>query len=531
MVTKNDSTLLELMEIGLIRKKILRKIISFHDICNLAKTCSQMNFIIQHEKIKRSFMCYEDKQIVEIKINENFQSDLGIPELEDIEFEKYNNSFQRINDLKLFHGEAICLKSCIIFYIHDVVEDFDKKERLLFVKRLVEELNFNSEIRKSTKILNFNIDSFDNHDIILHSLCYINHSNIRRIEVPDTIFTGDKSKYDKLKCNIFENLPKFHELVIYATPSVDTCRRLVENKSIIEKVLKELSKKKNATLILGNLYHYYNKIISFADIFIEITRKYKIRIKCSVNFNCNRLFNRSCRNCSNEVCIFYPIKELVTSLKFESENFDKLFNVMKNWQYFTNLELLELSVSNIDINKCFEKVNVSNCSLLLKECTKLRKIKLNLNISYNESDESKIQTVHNNLEFLIQLMPNTIQTLELINIADLTNNLSNLINKYMQNIKILIMDHVSFKDSDCLISFKNLECFILNENCIVQIPKNIKLFGIGHRNSKINNNSEIINIYTKKYSKCLKSMNDQYIFFNEIKYWDMYKNLIHDILI
>uniref|UniRef100_A0A0K0EM00 Protein-serine/threonine phosphatase n=1 Tax=Strongyloides stercoralis TaxID=6248 RepID=A0A0K0EM00_STRER len=534
MENKSNFLFCDLIEIDLIRKKIFQKISSFNDICNLGKTCSQMDFIIKHDKIKKSFMCYEDKQIVEIKIKKKFQNDYNIYDLENIEYEKYNNSNGRIDKFKIFYGETICLKSSINCYIDDVVDDFEKNERLLFIKKLVNELNFNHKIRKRTKILTFTIDSFDNHDIILHMLSYICHNSVRRIEVPDSIFTTSKDKYDELNFNIFENLLKFHELVIYTTSSMDTYKKLLENKSIIDRILQHLAKKENITIILENLYHHQNKIKSYVEIFSEITKKYNIKLKCNVKYNCSGLFNRSCKNCLDKICTFDPIKEYVTSIKFENGNFANLLNIINNWQYFINLETLELSILNNDIKKWFEENNISIDSSLLKNCTKLQKVKLNLRSSLHEKNIIKIKEVHNNLVFLGSLMPNTVQVLELINIPDLDNDIGNLLNSFMKNIKILIMNRISFKSFDFLNNFKNLKCYVSNDNWIIEVPNTIQLLGIGHKNNerKYNHmptNNEIINIYSKKYSKFLKSLNDQYIFFNDIKYWNIYKNLIQNI--
>ncbi|CEF62679.1 Hypothetical protein SRAE_1000094900 [Strongyloides ratti] len=532
MENESNYLFLDLIEIGLVRKKIFQKLSSFSDISNLGKTCSQIDFIINNDKIKKTFMCYEDKQIVEIKIKDH--NDSSVYELDDVEFEKYNNSSGKLDELKVFFGERICLKSCINFYIDDVVDDFEKRERLLFVEKLVEELNFNHQIRNETKILNFMIDSFDNHDIILHTLSHICHKNIKRIEVPDSIFTASNDKYDGLNFNIFENLSQFNEFVIYATPSIEIYKRLLDNKNIIDKILENLSKKENSTIILENLYHYHNKIIPYVLFFNEISKKYNIKIKCNVNFNCNGLFLRRCKNCLYETCTFFPIRELVTSIKFENGTSHNLFSIMQNWQNFTNLETLELAISDINIKECIQNNGSSVQFLSLKNCSTLKRVKFDLRSSFKENDVLKIQEVHSNLIILMVMMPSTIEVLELLNIPDLNNILSLILNIHMENLKVLIMNRVSFKDLTFLNNLKNLECYISNDNWIIEVPSTIKLLGIGHKNNKskddqLSINNKIINTYSNNFSKCLKSMNDQFIFFNESKYWDIYKKLLYNI--
>uniref|UniRef100_A0A0N5BZJ8 F-box domain-containing protein n=1 Tax=Strongyloides papillosus TaxID=174720 RepID=A0A0N5BZJ8_STREA len=538
MKSEENLSIIQVMKNDLVRKNILNMIPSIYDIYNLSMTSRQIASLIEGEIIKRNMMMYSDFQRITIKIKEGIRSKSNVYSLEDIEFEKDEYSCETLNEVNQFIGETIHQDNRISFIICNFVDKIKKREQLLFIKKLIRKMNLNMELRKNSTILNLWVDFSCDHYMILHALSFMNHENIRRIELSQNVFLSNYCSSDNnknLNTTLFDGFPKFHELLIYGSLAVDNYNNLIENKNIIDVVLKELSSRKNATLILKLSDWGYHEIAQYIHMVLEIADKYDIKVKYDGDFISLLLCTKN--NCLDivEESINFPIKDFIFSVSITIENVKFFINCMKNLQHFKNLETLELKFMLFDIQKDFRKMNRLKLTYLsLQSCGKLKNVKFDFSDYLTEEDTSKIEIFKNNLENISSLMPNSIERVTIFNGFDLCKETTNIINKFMGDIKVLVVDGVSYKDEDCLNIFKNLRTFISFQNLPIQIPNTVDFLFIAHRDSWINTkensmDKELLTTYSKKFSKKLQYLDDEYIFFNDIKKWNIYKKLFQEI--
>uniref|UniRef100_A0A0K0F493 F-box domain-containing protein n=1 Tax=Strongyloides venezuelensis TaxID=75913 RepID=A0A0K0F493_STRVS len=538
MKSEENLSIMQIMKNDLVRKNILNMIPSFYDIYNLSITSKQIASLIEGDIIKRNMMMYSDFQRITIKIKEGIKNKSNVYSLEDIEFEKDEYSCETLSEVNQFVGETIHQDNRISFIICNFVDKIKKREQLLFIKKLLRKINLNMELRKNSTILNLWVDfSCDNY-MILHALSFMNHENIRRIELSQNVFLSNYCSNDKnknLNTRFFDGFPNFHELLIYGSLAVDNYTNLMENKNIIDVVLKELSNRKNATLILKLSDWGYNEIAQYIHMVLEIANKYNIKVKYDGDFISLLLCTKN--NCLDivEDSINFPIKDFIFSVSITIENIKFFVTCMKNLQHFKNLETLELKFMPFDIQKSNQKMNrLKLTSLSLQSCDKLKNVKFDFSDYLTEEDTSKTEIFKNNLENICPLMPKSIERATIFNGFDLCKETANIFNEFMENINVLVMDGVSYKDEDCLNSFKNLRTFISFQNLPIKIPTTVEFLFIAHRNSWINTNEssmdkELLTTYSKKFSKKLQYLDDEYIFFNDIKKWNIYKKLLQEI--
>uniref|UniRef100_A0A913I360 F-box domain-containing protein n=1 Tax=Strongyloides stercoralis TaxID=6248 RepID=A0A913I360_STRER len=529
----DDLSIIEIIGIEIIRKEILKKLSSFVDISNLSKSCKWIRYFIYNEIIRRNMFCFTDFPKITIKIKDGQIGNRILPSLEDIEFKTDDESNKILDDAKNFLGEAIVKKNQILLYINNNIERVNENEHELFIKKFVQELNINSPIRKEATILDFGIPSSDrpfilyNHHMIFYALSHMHHENITRIIVPTYSFMSDVSKYDGLRENIFDGFPKFHELVIYATFLETSYNKLINNRSIIEHIIRDLGKKNNATLVLVHLNRKSNYVINFVHMIIEIASIYNIKVKCDAD---SLIDLRKDIISSPERFTFNSIAEIITSIKYSAGNPKMFINFMKNVQYLENLETLDLSYRILDVERS-RKINddLNSGKLSFKKCKKLRKIKLKFGESFDENYEIKNDTLNNILKFLVSIMSNSVEILELWHVYDLTKDLTDIINDYLPNIKVLRTFDVSYKDPDCFTSFKNLQACLFCDNYPPKIPDTVKLFAVRYLNIEDDDeevmlaNQQLVKNYSEKFTKSLQDIDGTYIFFNDIGQWDMYK--------
>ncbi|CEF59834.1 Hypothetical protein SRAE_X000157800 [Strongyloides ratti] len=526
-------SIIEIIGIGIIRKEILKQLSSFVDISNLSKSCKWINFYIYNESIKRNMFCFTDFPKITIKIKDGLLMNPIIPNLEDIEFKTDDESNKVLDDAKNFLGEAIVKKNQILLYINNNIERVNQNEHDLFIEKFVKELNINRPIRREATILDFGIPSSNrqyiiyNHHMIFYALSHMHHDNITRIVVPTYSFMSDISKYEDLSENIFDGFPKFHELVIYASLLETSYSKLINNKSILERVIRDLGKRDNATLVLVHLNRESNYVINFVHMIMKIASKYNIKVKCDAD---SLIDSRKDIIPSPERYTFNSIAEIITSVKCSTGNPKMFINFMKNVQYLENLETLDLSYRILDVERSRKTNNDLNSGKLsFKKCKKLRKIKLKFGESFDETYGIKTDTLNNILKFLVSMMPNSVEILELWHVYDLTKELTNIINDYLPNIKVLRTFDVSYKDPDCFTSFKNLQACLFCDNYPTKIPDTVRLFAVKYLNIEDDDeevmfaNQQLVKSYSEKFTKSLQDIDGTYIFFNDIGQWDMYK--------
>uniref|UniRef100_A0AAF5CXT2 Uncharacterized protein n=1 Tax=Strongyloides stercoralis TaxID=6248 RepID=A0AAF5CXT2_STRER len=538
MKSGNNISFMDLMEISLVRREILQKLPTFHDISNLAKTSKDMNFLICREKIKKGMLRYFDEQHILIKI-EDPSNTLNLKNLNKIEFLKDDDFSKEFENVQNFDGETIIFKNEVDLEIFNTIKYLDKSSINSFVKKLINEANVNCHPRGNVTNLKIKVcdNSFDQNfpSFLLYMISFMNHDNIKQIKIPAVTFTSDFEMYDNLKSNIFEGFPKFNELVISVLHIQTEFTKLVRNKSIFEKILKELSRRENATLTLECFTDESNVFIKFAHMIQKIAANYQIKVKCDVSHIIPLIEENCSLLCSNEKSILHPIEKIITSFFNYIQSFPMFLVAIRNLQYFTNLEKIEIRISLLNIKNEIKKIDSFDVNILsLKECKKLKQIKIEFIRYYKSPGDMDTNIIYEDLEFIASIMPKSVERLELWNIPKLSNDVIRRLNKCLPNIKVLAIWEVTFKDLDCLNLFQSLKAFICYQNIHIKIPDTIELLAIGSTGylndyvSGRNISQELIKSYTERFSKCVQSSQGRYIFFNDIKQWEKYKQLFQN---
>uniref|UniRef100_A0A0N5BS55 F-box domain-containing protein n=1 Tax=Strongyloides papillosus TaxID=174720 RepID=A0A0N5BS55_STREA len=538
METAKSLTFLDIMRINLIRKIILSKISSFTDISNLAKTCKFIYFRFQKEAIIKNMITFNDfPQLTIEKKDKNLEYSPSIA-LQNIEFLHNTKLRERLNIVEKFFGEVILNENCIFFTLNQRIQKFKDSDSALIAEKLKEEISFlNDSIRKNAKFLHLRIANTKcSHHLMLQLLSFMNHQNIKRITIPLSCFIYENTSSYKLRENIFEGFPKLCELKILVnfetSNSLLTISKLTKHINIIEHVLKDLGKRKGATLIFEVPDCGYCKMESYVQMIFEIASIYKIKIKTNVKCMIPPYDKRNQIIRPPESCALFPIRENVTSVKENICNFKVFYNTFKILQTFKNLESLELSLLVFDIENEINDGDELLCDILsLKNCKMLKELKLYFANSPTRLDIYEKEIFLNNLKFICSLMPNTVKCLELINIFDLTQEITKVMSEIMPNIEIIISDTVIFKDPNCLDNFKNIKGFISFDIPNINIPSIVELLAIKHNNNVLIDNSypmnhELVKTYSKKFSKTLHDKDGNFIFFNDIINWNMYKSIV-----
>uniref|UniRef100_A0A0N5BYX8 LRR containing protein n=1 Tax=Strongyloides papillosus TaxID=174720 RepID=A0A0N5BYX8_STREA len=131
------------------------------------------------------------------------------------------------------------------------------------------------------------------------------------------------------------------------------------------------------------------------------------------------------------------------------------------------------------------------------------------------------------------MMPRNVEVLELIRVHDIDNVMPKTIIKYMPNIKLLMIECLSYKERNSLDNFSKLECLTSCNYCPIRIPRTLKLlafvFVYGHWAVKSDDLVFTDNVIKSHYEKFTKRISDnsdardRYILFNDIHYWHLYK--------
>ncbi|CEF70901.1 Hypothetical protein SRAE_X000023100 [Strongyloides ratti] len=533
---ENETSLVNVMEINLVRNSVFEQIPSIKDISNLAKTCRLLYLYAQGSTLTKEIMWFRDIQTIVIKPNEENIQNLKPLKLKDIIFEKDGNILNVFESAKCFFGETIPIWNCLTFNICNSVIKFKKRDRVPIIKKLVREMNMNCELRKDARILNFLIKSNDNHHMILHALGYMKHDNIIRIIVPATIFMLDSFYNKKLECSIFEGFPKLSEISIITGPNVGNYVDNDFKEHIIGHVLKEFSKKKNPKILLSDSDYAYENSPILVDTILKLAAKYQIRFTCNGYYLFNKLNKFVCPVEEGNL----TIGKLLASVSLSFSSSMTFPETMKRLQSHANFEELKLKFHFFNIKNILNKLNEYNYgSISLENCTNLKDVQFvftDYSTMINSFDNYEwIQKISlENVKCLATLMPNSVEKLELWYINGITREVTDTLVKYMPKIKILKTYKVTSIDSDWLKAFQNLYVYIYYGNTAVEIPSTVKVLNI--RNTDIYGGGneepigqETVDTYLAKFSKCVKNGENDYIFFNDLNDWETFKLTIREI--
>uniref|UniRef100_A0A0K0EYH3 Transaldolase n=1 Tax=Strongyloides venezuelensis TaxID=75913 RepID=A0A0K0EYH3_STRVS len=534
MGIERGASIYDAMRIGLVRKKILQNIESFNDIYNLSKTCKRINLYIDEESIRRRMMWLRNSKSIFIKLKEKsyVDSDVNLLSLEEVEFEKRKRINSESREGDQFPGDIININNRVNFRFTNAIRKLNDNEYDIFAGKLAETMDLNCISFKDMQYLSLWSDIFDR-DISIYIIGYLKHNNVRCIEIPFAYLITDINKLKEINHNIFDGLPKLSKLIVNVSAPFIDFEEIVKNKDTIEYIFNDLSKVKDSSLVLLQTSIGDNMLIEYVKMIYKIARKYKITVRYKIE-------------CSLETsgklipilkkCNYFSLGKTITSLYSSLNNSIEFYGILRNVQHFVNLEKFQIEFHFFDIRKDLEDICGSNFKdLSFKHCKKLKNVFITVDyykLSQIDSLE-KEKIINNNLRYLVSLMPSTVEILKIENFTNLTKDLLEMINNFMPNIKLLESLYVSYKNSDSLNVFKNLQYLKCINKDFIKVPETVKLFSIKQFECRWNENSKHENernlkAYFKKFSKSLKTKNEEYIFFNNIIHWDHYKCIIQN---
>ncbi|CEF66919.1 Hypothetical protein SRAE_2000158500 [Strongyloides ratti] len=508
---------------------------SYNDFESLAKTSRDIDSIIYWQKITKEMSFYHDFQSINIRVKEGTSDGLNVIKIENINIERDRRFYREEENFINFYGERFLRSNCTMIFYSNWIEGYLESERKLFVAKIFNEINLNCQLRENTKFLDILIDFSYHHSIILYVLSKLKHPNIERIKITDSVFMAHKTnEYNQLESNMFEGFSNLHELEIGCIFFSHYYKRLLKNTSVLEHVFNDLSKKKEATLILTFAPCEYDNMIKLIDLTTKIIGKYKIKLKCNLNHVLETIDGTNNINYTPRVFSYLSINKYITSLTIGVRNSRYFINIMRNLQVFTNLESLQLEflffnlTKNINVEERCKKNHLS-----IKNITKLTKLKLYFSDFLNKNKNINIKKFLTNFKYLISLMPTTIQKLELVLVPMLNEKVVKVINKCLPNITILRTNRVILNDINCLMPLGNLKILICHQDLPLKVPDTVELFGIKKRftlydEKHMSKYEQLIESYTEKFTKKIQDTNQRCIFFNDVKKWNYYKCVIEE---
>uniref|UniRef100_A0A0N5BVA6 F-box domain-containing protein n=1 Tax=Strongyloides papillosus TaxID=174720 RepID=A0A0N5BVA6_STREA len=532
MDTKKIS-FINIMEVGLVRKKILGYLPNFKDIYCIASTCWELNQFITNEKITRNILYdYCQFNIKLVKINDKREF---INVQEDSKFEGY--VFENLDVLFAFKTKEseqyrrkrfICNDTVEIAFLTEEREDFRQKY-VPFIKKLAQKYKINFEERKDLTILKLHDKNYNNSSIrLLHVLPYLYHENINTIIIPINYFSTFINKYNGLLNNLFNGFPKLYKLEFHISFCYIKIRNLIFNKDAIGEILRQLSKKNNATVHFKYFDDFddISLVIKCFLLFLEFAMKYGIKI--TIDDETLRVLKF--HNIPNILKRYnYSIEQHVTTcMDVIGSLHSDLHNCFKKMRYYENLEKVCL-IFNYSLYDCSLEENFK-AFRYIQSLNNLKKV-VGLELTFVKHNtgisEDEIKIFHKNFKYLIRLLPSSVKRLYLYGIPKLTYDITKTIERYMPNIEVLSLYNISFEESDCLSVFKKLQAVAIRSDIPVKIPDSVKLFAVYTRESAEKDiNQKLTNEYSKKFSKRLIVRNVKNIFFNDINDFRLYRHLI-----
>uniref|UniRef100_A0A0K0EYY5 F-box domain-containing protein n=1 Tax=Strongyloides venezuelensis TaxID=75913 RepID=A0A0K0EYY5_STRVS len=524
------------MEVSLIRKKILDYIPSFKDILCIASTCSKLNQIIMNAKISRDiiFEFYEEINIKFAKIDDiiryigdhiDFEEESTFEDCAFLENFSFNNS--RGNEKENLKRDIFFCDNIVKISFTNMTRELSSEEYLSFISTLSQQYKINLEERKDSTILKLRDKERSGNCLpLLHILSYLYHENINTIIIPVNFFSIDITKHSDMLNNLFDGFPKLYKLGIHSSFSYNTNHNFSHNKKTIDKIMRELSKKKYATIHMIYFRGHNPRNVDYFLVFFEIAIKYGIKVIMDET----TLLQLKKRNISEILWYLnYPIEQCVTQCvgKIGLLNIN-LHNCFRRIRRYENLVIFTL-IFNDSLCDCLLKkeFKVSGTIQSLKNLKHVMVLELIFAEHSSKLSKDKMEILHKNFKYLFLLLPESVKNLRLNGIPRLNYGITSTIKRYMPNIRVLSLYNVSFEVGDCLSVFKKLKVLTINDNIPTKIPDNVKFFVIHTIESTENDiNHELINEYSKKFSKRLMDNNGRIVFFDDVNDFRRYKHQI-----
>uniref|UniRef100_A0A0K0EYX7 RNA methyltransferase n=1 Tax=Strongyloides venezuelensis TaxID=75913 RepID=A0A0K0EYX7_STRVS len=281
--------------------------------------------------------------------------------------------------------------------------------------------------------------------------------------------------------------------------------------SIVDEIMRQLSKKKDATIHLDcnddNLFSCTN---DYFLVLFKISMKYGIKITMD---EITLLLLKKLDISNILKYLNYPIEQCVTHCigKIDILNY-KTNDCIRKMRCYENLKKITLMFKYISrdyfLNKDDFEIIIS-----LKNHKKVEEFELIVFTRPCKGINKTIEILHKNIKCLIQLIRNSVKKLLLCGIPKLNHDITRTIERYMPNIEVLSLDDISFEERNCLSLFKKLKVVTISTFFPIEIPDNVNLFIIyTNQSTKNDTDQELIEEYSKKFSKRLVVGNIKNIF-------------------
>uniref|UniRef100_A0A0K0EWH9 F-box domain-containing protein n=1 Tax=Strongyloides venezuelensis TaxID=75913 RepID=A0A0K0EWH9_STRVS len=524
--------LFELFNINLVRKTIINHIPSFSDINNLVDVCKFMNRDFEKEKIERNIFSYGDCQNIRITCGDEYDEDSDVPGLSNIEFREDILSEDLLNISRTFFGETLHDGNCVSYFIDPSIKEWKEEDHVAFVKKLVEELNLKCKTRKDINTLEFQFGFRNNVGyIIIDALSYMEHDNITRISFPVDCFTCPSNKYNMINGNIFRGFPNLSDLSLTCPLPQCNYYDLTQHRDIFERFVQQFATIKNPTIFFKSLKHNDAMFVNNLNEIINIITRYNVKVKLGINIDCPR-FGEQCQNCTDTMGFFSPIKEYITTAYSTVRYHKHLLHSIRILETFKNLSELHLRFTLDDINFNFLASDGQKPGDLgLKELNSLKNVKLEYSRNLNDHDSDVLNLFYQFFEFTCSMMPRNVEILQLEHVPDMDDATARMITKYMPNIKLLKIQCLSYKESDGLDNFAQLECLISYDYCPITVPKTLKILAFEHKKYAVRRDDliftdSVIKSHFEEFTKRISDNKNRFILFKDICEWKLYKYVI-----
>uniref|UniRef100_A0A0K0EYZ1 F-box domain-containing protein n=1 Tax=Strongyloides venezuelensis TaxID=75913 RepID=A0A0K0EYZ1_STRVS len=524
------------MEVSLIRKKILDNIPSFKDILCIASTCSKLKKIIKNAKITR-YVTFEFNDEINIKfakiddIIRRIGEHIDFEEesiFEDCAFlENFNFNNREENEKEKLNGDIFICDNIVKILFTNMTRELPSEDYVSFISTLSQQYKINLEERKDSTILDLRGKEPSGSCLsLLHVLSYLYHENIKTITIPVDFFSIDITKHSELLDDLFDGFPKLYRLRIHSSFCYNTNNNFPHNKKTIDKIMRQLSEKKYATIHMIFFHGHDPRNVDYFLVFFEIALKYGI----NVTMNETTLLQLKRHNI-NEILwhLNYPIEQCVTQcvgkIGFLNSNLHDCFRRIRRYE---NLVIFTLIFNNSLCDYLLEEeFKASGNKQSLKNLKHVMVLELIFAEQLSKLSKDKMEILHKNVKYLFRLLPESVKSLRFYGIPRLNYGITSTIKRYMPNIRVLSLYNVSFEVDDCLSVFKKLQVLTINDNIPTMIPDNVKFFVIHTIESTEDDiNHELINEYSKKFSKRLMDNNGRIVFFNDVNDFRRYKHQI-----
>uniref|UniRef100_A0A0N5BE41 F-box domain-containing protein n=1 Tax=Strongyloides papillosus TaxID=174720 RepID=A0A0N5BE41_STREA len=213
----------------------------------------------------------------------------------------------------------------------------------------------------------------------------------------------------------------------------------------------QFSSIKNPTIFFESLNRDGTIYANDLNELINTIIKYNIKVKLKIDIDCPE-FEGQCENCTDTISFFSSIKQYVTAARSRVIYYNQSPRSIEILKIFKNLSTLNLKFRLDGFNFQSIVVGVQKPrDLELQKLNGLKNLKLEYDRYYQYRGPDASNPYYQSLEFICSIMPRSVKVLQFKNIRDMDDVIAKMITRYMQNIKLLNIECLSYKERDNLV--------------------------------------------------------------------------------